>query len=84
MLAWVVLWAVVFEALFSVGFFASAGAAAVLLPGTPSASPVAAAIGGPVALLLWDAEGRLHALDPEGSWDLDVVEPGLRAPTYVG
>jgi hypothetical protein len=52
MLAWVVLWAVVFEALFSVGFFASAGAAAVLLPGTPSASPVAAAIGGPVALLL--------------------------------
>jgi Lipoprotein LpqB beta-propeller domain len=40
--------------------------------------------GGPTALLLWDRQRRLHALDPQGSWDLDAVQPGLRAPTFVG
>ncbi len=40
--------------------------------------------GGPTALLLWDRQRRLHALDAEGSWDLDVFEQGLRAPTFVG
>ena len=40
--------------------------------------------GGPAALLLLDSEGHLHGLDPQGSWDLDVLEPGLRAPTFVG
>jgi hypothetical protein len=40
--------------------------------------------GGPTALLLWDGDGRVHALDTEGSWVLDVVDQGLRAPTFVG
>ena len=40
--------------------------------------------GDPSVLLLWDRRGRLHALDPQGSWDRDVLEPGLRAPTFVG
>ena len=45
---------------------------------------IVASPGGPVALLLWDARRRVHALDPEGSWDLDVIDQGLRAPTFVG
>jgi hypothetical protein len=40
--------------------------------------------GGPTALLLWDRQGGLDALDPQGSWDVDAIEPGLRAPTFVG
>ena len=45
---------------------------------------VVASPGGPTALLLWDAQRRVHALEPEGSWDLDVFQQGLRAPTFVG
>jgi hypothetical protein len=45
---------------------------------------VVASPGGPMALLLWDAHLQVHALDAQGSWDLDVVESGLRAPTFVG
>lgn len=45
---------------------------------------ILASPGGPTALLLWDREGGLHALDVQGSWELDAIEPGLRAPTFVG
>lgn len=56
----------------SVGLFFGAARAVVSSPG------------GPMALLLAGPQGRLHALDPQGRWDLDVVEPGLRTPTFVG
>ncbi len=40
--------------------------------------------GGPVALMVATPTGRLHALDEQGRWSYDVVEPGLRVPTFVG
>lgn len=45
---------------------------------------VVASPGGPTALLVSAQGARLHAVDAQGRWDLDVVEPGLRAPTFVG
>jgi len=45
---------------------------------------VVASPGGPTALLISARGARLHAIDAQGRWDLDVVEPGLRAPTFVG
>ncbi len=51
---------------------------------TAAVRTLVASPGGPQALLLWDARGRLHGLDAAGSWNLDVIERGLRAPTFVG
>lgn len=45
---------------------------------------LAASPGGPLALIVATRQGRLHALDLDGRWDLDVVARGLRHPTFAG
>lgn len=38
----------------------------------------------PTPLLVATSGGRVHALDAQGRWDLDALDPGMRAPTFVG
>ena len=45
---------------------------------------MAASPGAPMALVVASRGGRVHSLNAQGRWELDVVEPGLRRPAYVG
>ncbi len=45
---------------------------------------LAASPGGPMALLVASADGRLHELDVQGRWKLDAVPGKLRAPAFAG
>lgn len=48
------------------------------------AAHLAASPGGPMSLVVGTAEGLVHRLDPQGRWEREVVEAGLRLPAYVG
>ena len=45
---------------------------------------MAASPGAPMALVVASRDGRVHSLNAQGRWELDVVEPGMRHPAYVG
>lgn len=65
----------------STGFARSAGTVDPLFE---EGIALAASPGGPQALLVGTAEGRLHALDPQGRWDFEAIPTGLLLPTFVG
>lgn len=45
---------------------------------------MASSPGAPLALVVGSRGGRVHSLNAQGRWELDIVEPGLRHPAYVG
>jgi hypothetical protein len=45
---------------------------------------LAASPGGPMALYVGASSGEIHALTVQGRWQLDAVDAGISAPTFVG
>jgi hypothetical protein len=45
---------------------------------------LAASPGGPMALYVGARSGEIHALTAQGRWQLDAVDAGISAPTFVG